>query len=271
MQNLNGKVVLITGAARGMGKLFALNFAREGSRVVITDVDQEELQKTLDEMKEKDYDVYAYVHDVSDHDACFELEEKVEAEVGPVDVLVNNAGIAINESVLETSEEAFRRITEVNYLGQIWMIQAFVPGMVKRGSGHVVNMCSLAGKVVAPYMAPYCATKWAFIGITDGIRQELKGTGVNFTIVNPGYINTGMFEGTTVPLITHWQDPQKVADAMVEAVKKNRAEICVPRFIIHLAALTRALGLPKFADIALGILGANKTFTTMQKDRGRPF
>jgi NAD(P)-dependent dehydrogenase (short-subunit alcohol dehydrogenase family) len=271
MQNLNGKVVLITGAARGMGKLFAMNFAREGSKVVITDVDQEELQKTLDEMKEKGFDVYAYVHDVSDHDACLELAEKVEDEVGPVDILVNNAGIATNDSVLETSENAFRRITEVNYLGQVWMMQAFVPLMIRRGSGHVVNMCSLAGKVVVPFLGAYCATKFAFIGITDAIRQELKGTGVNFTIVNPGYINTGMFEGTTVPFITHWQDPQKVADAMIMAVKKNWAEICVPRFITHLAAFARGLGLPKLTDTAFNIMGATKSFSTMHKDRGRPF
>jgi NAD(P)-dependent dehydrogenase (short-subunit alcohol dehydrogenase family) len=271
MQDLEGKVVLISGAARGMGKLFALNFARERSRVVITDVDQEELQKTLDEMKEKDYDVYAYVHDVSDHDACFELAEKVESEVGAVDVLINNAGITVNEAVLETSEEAFRRITDVNYLGQVWMMQAFVPGMLKRGSGHVVNMCSIAGKVVAPLMGAYCATKFAFIAITDAMRLEHKGSGVNFTIVNPAYIATGMFEGSSVPFITRWQDPQKVADAVVRAVKKNQAEIFVPRFVGYLCAMARGLSLPKLTDTALSVLGATKTFATMKKDRGRPF
>lgn len=271
MEDLTGKVALITGSARGMGKLTALNFAREGSRVVLTDIDEKELQKTTSEMKDAGYEVYSYVHDVSDHDACFKLAERVEAEVGPIDVLVNNAAIATNESVLDTTEEQYRRIVDVNYLGQIWMMQAVVPGMVERGSGHVANMCSMAGKLAVTNLGPYCATKFAFIGITDAIRQELRGSGVGFTIVNPGYINTGMFEGAKVPFITRWQDPQKVSDALVVGVKKNKGEVFVPNFIGRLAAFARGLGLPKLVDANFAILGANKSFAPMHKDRGRPF
>lgn len=271
MKDLTGKVALITGSARGMGKLTAVNFAREGSRVVLTDLDQEELQKATAELKDAGYDVYSYVLDISDRDACFKLVEQVEAEVGPIDVLVNNAGIATNETVLETSEEQYRRITDVNYLGQVWMMQAAVPGMVKRGSGHVVNMCSMAGKVAACNLGPYCATKFAFIGITDAIRQELKGSGVEFTIVNPGYIGTGMFEGAKVPYVTRWLDPQKVSDALLVAVKKNKGEIFVPNFLGRLAAFARGLCLPKFVDANFAILGADKSFGSMQKERGRPF
>lgn len=271
MKDLNGKVVLVTGAARGMGKRDAIAFAREGSRVVITDIDQEELHKTAEEMEGAGYDIHAYVQDITDRDACFDLAEKVEAEVGTVDVLVNNAGIVVNEPLLEMSESAIRRTTEVNYHGQVWMMQAFIPAMVKRGSGHVVNVCSILSKVVSPLLGAYCASKFALLGVTDACRQELKGSGVDFTIVNPAYIATGMFEGAEVLSITNWQDPQKVADATIEAVKKNRAEIFVPRFIGHLAALGRGLGLPKFADFTMALFGADKTFNTMQKDRGRPF
>ncbi|RJP28532.1 MAG: SDR family NAD(P)-dependent oxidoreductase [Actinobacteria bacterium] len=271
MKDLRGKVVLITGAARGMGRLHAYAFAREGSRVVLTDIDETELKKTAGEMREAGYDVSSYTVDISSREACFKLAEKVEDEVGPVDVLVNNAAIATNERVLDTSESAYRRITDVNYLGQIWMMQAFVPEMVRRGSGHVVNICSMAGKVSVVNLAPYCATKFALIGITDGIRQELKKSGVKFTIVNPGYISTGMFEGAKVPFITRWQDPQKVTDALLEGVKRDRAEVFVPRFVSHLTAFIRGLGLPKLADIGLAIFRADKSFAPMHKDRGRPF
>jgi short-subunit dehydrogenase len=271
MKDLKGKVVLITGAARGMGKLHAHAFAREGCRVVLTDIGEEELRKTAGEMQEAGYDVYSYIQDISSREGCFKLAEKVEDEVGSVDVLINNAAVATNETVLDTSESAYRRITEVNYLGQVWMLQAFVPQMVKRGSGHVVNICSMAGKVAVPNLGPYCATKFALIGITDSLRQELKGSGVDCTIVNPGYIATGMFEGTTVPFITRWQDPQKVADALLEGVKKNKAEVFVPRFIAWLSAFSRGLGMPKLVDLAFAILGANRSFSTMKKDRGRPF
>ena len=271
MEDLTGKVVLITGSARGMGRLTALNFAREGSRVVLTDIDEKQLEKTTAEMKDAGYDVYSYVHDVSDRDACFKLAGQVEAEAGPIDILVNNAAIATNETVLDTSEEQYRRITDVNYLGQIWMMQAAVPGMVKRGSGHVVNMCSMAGKLAPPNLGPYSALKFAFIGITDAIRQELKGSGVDFTIVNPGYIGTGMFEGAKVPFVTRWQDPQKVSDALLVGVKKNKGEVFVPNFVGRLAAVSRGLGLPKMVDFTFAVLGANKSFAPMHKDRGRPF
>lgn len=271
MEDLRGKVVLITGAARGMGKLMALNFAREGARVAVTDIDASELEKTAGGMRDAGHDVHPYILDISGREACFRVVEQVESEVGTIDVLVNNAAIAVNETVLDTPEEHFRRITDVNYLGQVWMMQAVVPGMVRRGSGHVVNMCSVAGKVAAPYLGAYCATKFALIGITDCIRQELRGSGVNFTIVNPGYIATGMFEGSKPPLLTRWVDPQKVADAVVDAVKKNKAEIFVPRAIMRFAAFMRGLALPKMMDFVFNILGLGKSFADMRKERGRPF
>ncbi|NPV59325.1 MAG: SDR family NAD(P)-dependent oxidoreductase [Actinobacteria bacterium] len=271
MEDLRGKVVMVTGAARGMGKCTAMNFAREGSRVVITDLDEKELDKTASEMRDAGYDVHPYIQDVSDRAACFELVKRIESEVGPIDVLVNNAAIALNESVLETSEEHFRRITDVNYFGQIWMMQAVVPGMLRRKSGHVVNMCSIAGKVAVPLMAAYCATKHALIAVTDSIRMELRGSGVNFTIVNPGYIATGMFEGTKPPIITRWVEPQKVSDALLVAVKKNQAEIFEPAFVTRLTAFLRGLGLPKLMDFSFKTMGVFKTFEGMKKDRGRPF
>jgi short-subunit dehydrogenase len=134
----------------------------------------------------------------------------------------------------------------------------------------VVNICSILGKLSVPRQGAYTATKHAMVAITDTIRQELHKSGVEFTIVNPGYIDTGMFEGAKVPLITHWQDPQKVADAVVDAVKKNKAEIFVPRLMLLISILTRAIH-TKLIDLNFRIFGADKTFDTMKKDRGRPF
>ena len=270
MENLEGKVVVITGAARGMGKVYASSFAREGSRVVATDVDEKELNKTIKELKGMGFDVFSHVLDISDNDACVALVEKVESEVGPIGVLVNNAGIAMNEEVMETSESSFRRITEVNYLGHVWMMHAAIPGMLERGSGHVVNVCSILGKVSVPKLGAYSATKHAMVSITDTIRQELHGSGVHFTIVNPGYVATGMFEGAKIPIVTRWQDPQKIVNAVVDAVKKNKVEIFVPNFMNRMTTLVRGLH-TKLIDIAFKILGASKSFDTMDKDRGRPF
>jgi all-trans-retinol dehydrogenase (NAD+) len=271
MKDLNGKVVLVTGAARGMGKLHAANFLNEGSTVVITDVDEEELSRVAEELGGENRGVHAYGLDVSDRDACFELADKVRSEVGPIDVLVNNAGITECYAVLDLSEKAVRRMMEVNYLGYVWMMQAVVPDMEKRGSGHVVNICSVAGKTGTAKMGGYCATKFADIGITDSIRMELRGSGVDFTIVNPGYVSTGMFEGGKVPFITRWQDPQKVSLAMVEAVKRNKAEICVPRANVRLVAFLRGLCMPKMLDITFHLSGVDKSMDNWHKVGQRPF
>ena len=123
MKDLKDKVVLITGAARGMGRLYALKFAREGSRVVLTDVDEKELGKTTGEMQDMGFSVSSYMLDVSERDECFSLVDKVESEVGPIDILINNAGVVECDEVLNHSEFSIRRITDVNYLGQVWMIQ----------------------------------------------------------------------------------------------------------------------------------------------------
>jgi len=268
---VDGKVVLITGAARGMGKQDAIAFAREGARLVLTDVDLTELEKTADELRAAGREVSTYILDVSNRAACFELAEAVSADVGTVDVLVNNAGIVVCDDVLVLSERDVTRMMEVNYYGMVWMMQAFVPAMVARRSGHVVNMCSSAGKIGVPRLGGYCATKFAAIGITDSIRPELKKSGVGFTIVNPGYVNTGMFQGSHVPFITRWQTPEKIAGAIVRAVHKNYAEICVPRFSIRFASVLRNLGIPRVTDFVQGLLGGHKSFTAWQKDASRPF
>jgi all-trans-retinol dehydrogenase (NAD+) len=269
--DVNGKVVLITGSARGMGKQHAMAFAREGAKLVLTDVDAAELEKTAGELEAAGYDVNTYIMDVSDRAACFALADEVTAETGGVDVLVNNAGIVVCDDVLSLSEHDVKRMMEVNYYGMVWMMQAFVPRMVARKSGHVVNMCSSAGKIGVPRLGGYCATKFAAIGITDSIRPELKRSGVGFTIVNPGYVNTGMFGGSRVPFITHWQTPEKVANALVRGVRKNYAEVCVPRFSIRFASVLRNFGIPRITDFVQGLLGGHKSFTEWRKDASRPF
>jgi len=271
MQDLTGRVVLITGAARGMGRLHARNFAREGAVVVLTDVDETALRETTDEIVSSGSQAHSYKLDVSNREECLKLAQDLKEEVGPVDVLINNAGITECYAVLDLSEKAVRRMVEVNYMGYVWMMQAFVPDMVQRGSGHVVNICSVAGKVGTAKMGGYCATKFADIGITDAIRMELMGSGVGFTIVNPGYVSTGMFEGAKVPIITNWQDPQKIADAVIDAVKKNKAEICVPRANVRLVAFVRGLCFPKIIDMLFHLLGADKSMDSWCKDGERPF
>ncbi|MDD3718373.1 MAG: SDR family NAD(P)-dependent oxidoreductase [Actinomycetota bacterium] len=271
MKDLNGKIAVVTGAARGMGRLHAENLGREGCVVVLTDVDGAGLDEAARDLVSRGFEAHGYELDVSDRAACFEVCERVRSEVGPIDILINNAGITECYAVLDLSERAVRRMAEVNYMGYVWMMQAVVPEMAKRGRGHVVNICSVAGKVGTAKMGGYCATKFADIGITDAIRMETRGSGVDFTIVNPGYVSTGMFEGGKVPFITRWQDPMKVSRAMVDAIKKNKAEICVPRSNVLLVAFLRGLCMPKLIDFAFHAMGVDKSMDGWCRVDERPF
>ncbi len=271
MKDLKAKTVLITGAARGMGRLHAETFAKEGCRVVLTDRDAAELARAESELRAAGFDVRSYELDVSDYGQCVALAAKVEKEVAPVDILINNAGIVLPEAMLSMSADAYRRITDVNYLGPIWMMKAFLPGMVSRKSGHVVNIGSQAAKLGLANLSAYCGTKHGVTGATDAVRQELMGTGVHFTLVHPGYASTGMFAGAKVPIVTSWLDPQDVVDAALRAVKKNKAEVFVPRLISWAVGFGRGLGMPRLADMLAVAMGAKNSASKMEKDRGRPF
>jgi NAD(P)-dependent dehydrogenase (short-subunit alcohol dehydrogenase family) len=271
MKDLRDKVVLITGAARGMGKLDALAFAREGCRVVMTDVDLKELEKAALEMAGEGYDAHPFSLDVSDREACFELVVKVEGEIGPIEVLVNNAGVMECGEFTGMSEHHWRRTMEVNFLGQVWMMQAVLPGMLARRRGHIVNMASQAGVIGGAKMSSYSASKHAVMGVTDSVRLELRGSGVRFSDVIPGFVDTGMASGAEPPFISPWVDPAKVSAAIVNAVKKGHEEICRPAFAVRLSAFLRGLGSPKLLDGVYRILGGHKVFDTWRKDQTRPF
>ncbi|MBN2025840.1 MAG: SDR family NAD(P)-dependent oxidoreductase [Actinobacteria bacterium] len=271
MKDLRGKVVLITGAARGMGRMDALAFAREGCRLAMTDVDREELEKAALEMADAGYEAHPYVLDVSDRGACFKLVERVDKEVGPIEVLVNNAGVMECGEFTGMSEHHWRRTMEVNFLGQVWMMQAVLPDMLERRSGHIVNMASQAGVIGGAKMSSYSASKHAVMGVTDSVRLELRGSGVRFTDVIPGFVDTGMASGAEPPFISPWVDPVRVSEAIVDAVKKSREEICRPAFSVRLSAFLRGLGSPRLLDGIYRMLGGHKVFDTWRRDPDRPF
>ncbi|MBN1288309.1 MAG: SDR family NAD(P)-dependent oxidoreductase [Actinobacteria bacterium] len=271
MKDLKNKTVLITGAGRGMGKQDAILFAKEGSRVILTDYDQKVLDETTAELKSSGYDVYSYRLDVSNRSDCFKLAGKIKEEVGPVDVLINNAGITLSKQLLDFSEEEIRRINDVNYFGMAWMMQAFVPDMVARKSGHVVNMCSVGGKLGVPFLGPYSASKAAAIMITDSIRMELRNSGVNFTIVNPFFASTGMFDGAHRVMVARIQKPENVSERILDAVKKNKGEVSVPRIAVWGAGYLRGLSFPKLLDFAFWLVGGSRSAIDCKIDQGRPF
>jgi 3alpha(or 20beta)-hydroxysteroid dehydrogenase len=184
---LDGKVALVTGAARGIGAAIARRFAAEGAAVLVTDTDEEGVRQLATELG-----AHARGHDVTSEAAWDEVARWAVEMSGHVDVLVNNAGVFLAARLQETTLEDFRRLQEVNQVGVFLGMRTIAPLMVQRGSGSIINMSSIAGRMGTPYLTAYAASKWAVRGMTKCVAKELAATGVRVNSLHPGQIDTDM-------------------------------------------------------------------------------
>jgi NAD(P)-dependent dehydrogenase (short-subunit alcohol dehydrogenase family) len=236
---VNGKVIAITGGARGIGLATARTLHELGAKVAIGDVDEATVKESGSEF---DLDFYARL-DVTDRQSFTAFLDDVERELGPIDVLVNNAGICITGRCVEESDEFTRRMIDINVFGVILGTKLAAARMVKRGRGHIINVASLAGVAAAPGIATYCATKHAVLGYTDTVRLELRRTGVKFSVVMPTLTNTAMIDGVgTMPGLANAQ-PEDIAAGIVSLIEKPRARMTVTRAAGVMMGLTKRLPL----------------------------
>jgi len=246
-KSIRGKTVLITGGGSGIGKLMAINFAKEGcSKIVLWDLNAKGLEAVAQEVKTIGGEVFTYLCDVSNREAVYQVADQVKKEVGKVDILVNNAGIVAGDYFHKNRDESMEKVIKVNVFGVMWCTKAFIPEMIKDNSGHIVTISSASSATGVPKLADYAASKWAVFGFAESIRMELKRqklNGVGTTIVCPYYINTGMFDGVKSPNpLLPIQDQYYVAKEIVRAVKTGRKELYLPRIVI-VAYLARLLPL----------------------------
>jgi short-subunit dehydrogenase len=228
--NLDGACVLLTGGSRGLGPYIARALLAHGARVTLTARSIDDLERVRDSLEPSRMAVVA--GDVTNEDDREMMVADAEAAFGPLDVLVNNAGI---ESVLpfpRYGEDDIHALVAVNLDAPIQLCRLVVPGMVARRRGHVVNVASLAGKVAVPYNTVYSATKHGLVGFTLSLRAELHGTGVSASAVCPGFVTeAGMFADRVhaeVPRGTGtWTTPRKVAGAVIRAVERDLADVVV--------------------------------------------
>ena len=239
MKSVKGKNVLITGAAMGMGRLFAERaIAEQAAAVVLLDVDEATLNDTLAELADGSSEVSGYVVDVSDADAVADTAAAVLDEVGRVDVLVNNAGVVRgNHYFWETDLERDAKFTiDVNTLAPMYVAHAFLPGMIAAsGDCRMLNMASAAGFTPNPRMAVYAASKWAVIGWSDSVRLELKQAGhdhVKVTTACPYYTNTGMFDGAMSAPLLPILEPAEVVDEAWKAMLAGRSFVVLPKTVM---------------------------------------
>ncbi len=195
-ESLSGKLVLLTGAASGIGRETALELARCGARLALVDINAGGVAATAKDCRALGAEAVSYGVDLASADAVAELAAQVPRELGPVDVLVNNAGVAVVAPFCRTQAADWEWIFGVNVQGPLRLTRALLPAMIARGSGHIVVVASLAGLIGAPGMVAYSTTKFALVGFTESLRLELAGSGVEVTTVCPGHVRTNLHRAT---------------------------------------------------------------------------
>jgi len=245
---LDGAVVAVTGGSRGIGKATADLFTVRGATVCVGDLDGA-----------------AYALDVTSRDSFAEFTGAVLDRFGRIDILVNNAGVMPLGYFLSEDDATSRTTLDVNLWGLIHGMRLVLPHMIERGSGHVVSVASMAGKLVVPGMAVYNASKYAAVGLSAAVREEYRDSGVSVTAVLPSAVRTRLASGVPLGHGMPTVDPEDVARAIVGSVDSRRAEITVPRYLLGWDLLNAAVPEP-LMRLGRKLIGDRRALTSVEHD-----
>jgi all-trans-retinol dehydrogenase (NAD+) len=262
-----GKNVLVTGGASGIGRRVARELARLGARVVVWDIDAGGLDRTVAELaSDCEGRGRGYVCDVSQRESVYDTARRVRQDVGPIQIVVNCAGIVSGKRFLDLSDSDIERTFQVNTLALFWIAKAFLPEMMAAGSGHFVTVASAGGLIGVAGLVDYCASKWGAIGLDESLRVELKqqSPGVKTTIVCPYFVDTGMFHGvaTRFPLLLPILSEAYVAERIVWGIRRDKRRLWMPR-LVYWVPLLRMLP-PNVFDALANWLGINAAMRSFQ-------
>ncbi|WP_060204788.1 3-ketoacyl-ACP reductase [Sporosarcina koreensis] len=233
MQSIAGKVALITGAGRGIGRATALAFAKEGIHVGLVGRTLENLQRVAEELKQFDVKVAYAAADVADLDSITSAVESIRGELGPIDILVNNAGISKFGSFMDLTPEEWTNIIDVNVKGVYYTTRAVLPEMIKRNTGDIINISSTAGQKGAPITSAYSASKAAVIGMSESLMLEVRKKNIRVTTLTPSTVATDM----AVELNLTDGNPEKVMQA------EDLADLMVAQLKLHPRVVLKHAGL----------------------------
>jgi 3-hydroxybutyrate dehydrogenase len=245
--SLAGRRALVTGAGRGIGRAVALDLARAGADLALSARTRADLEAVAALARGLGVRALAIVADVSRPEQVRELFRAARAELGPIDVLVNGAGVAPSAPLVKTSEEQWRAALETNLSGCFYCMREALPGMLERGFGRVVNLASIAGKTGYPYIAAYAASKHGVLGLTRCAALEAAPRGVTVNAVCPGYVDTPMTDASVARIVEKTGMP--AADA------RRRLEELSPQKRLMTVEEVSALVLYLCSDAARGITG----------------
>ncbi|GIX99529.1 hypothetical protein CEXT_729301 [Caerostris extrusa] len=226
-KSLKEEIVLVTGAANGLGKELALKFAKEGAVLVLWDVDEKGIQNVSSEIKSRGGAAHAYLCDISDNDQVQQVGKRVQQEVGDISIVVNNAGILQNVLFTDLDPAKIRKTLEVNVLSHFWINRFFLPRMIDNGKGHIVATASVAGLQGWLYLTDYSASKFAILGMMESLEEDMRHLGlsdrIHFTTACPITINTGMNQNPTtrLPSLVPILKVEETAEIIVHAIQRN--------------------------------------------------
>ena len=241
---LNGKIALITGGGRGIGRAIALAFAREGARIAVAARTAEQVDQVAAEIGDG---AISAICDVSDPKSVTRTFADVQDRLGDVDILVNNAGIAESATLVTTSDDLWDRHLAINLSGTFYCTRAALPAMLEKKWGRVINVASIAGKTGAPYIAAYSASKHGVLGLTRSVALEVAATGITVNAICPGYVDTDMVSRGIEQITTK---TGRTAEEALDSLKKMS-----PQNRLVTAEEVAAVALLLAADEGRGING----------------
>ena len=252
MSTFKDKNVLITGGASGIGKIMGRIALEKGCKnLIIWDINEANISATISELS--DYkNIKGYKVDVSDENEVNTIQKQVKADVGVVDILINNAGIVVGKLFSDHSTNDIKKTMNINAIAPMIVTLPFLQDMIAQKSGHICNVSSSAGLITTPRMAVYNSSKWAVYGWSDSLRIEMQEnkTGVHVTTICPYYINTGMFDGVNCSVIPILK-PERVAKKIIRAIEKNKITKAMP-WTVHFVRLCQALLTTRAFDFIVG-------------------
>ena len=231
--DFRNKIVVITGASSGIGEASAIQFAKKGAHIVLVSRREDKLLAVKKKISKFNVNTLVCPCDVSQKSQVKQMSKNVLDKFGRIDILVNNAGFVIYGKVNELSIEEIESQMFTNYFGMIYCIKNFLPIMLEQNSGHIVNVASVGASFGVPGIAAYCATKYAMLGFSEGLKHELHGTKIGVTVVSPIMVRTNLFEHPSFENFTKRAtgislSSDAVAKAVVKAANSKRLEIVVP-------------------------------------------
>jgi short-subunit dehydrogenase len=274
MKDLRGGTALVTGASGGIGTHIARALAKEGMNVVVSGRREDALASVVDELRAMGVRAEAVPADLFDLTQVEPLIERSAAALGPLDVLINNAGAEYTSAFTSCSREELTSMVDLNLTAPLLLTYRAVPGMLARGRGHVVFISSLAGKIGPAYSEPYAATKAGLIGLTQSLRAEYLQAPVGFSVICPGFVaGEGMYQrmvelGARSNRMLGTTTTEKVADKVVDAIRRDRAEVVESGAPVRLM-LAFAQIAPQFVERVMPRLGATEIFRRAAAARGR--